>query len=128
MKEKRSRTKRLALALLSVAVAVPLIIWWFVFHQSSASDLSRASTDAELLHKANKDVPAEESHSIVMKSPGDLLGHGGGGMETQTIVANCAKGFVRRGSVCEVGASAQITLSAASNAAEQNLVRPPKRE
>jgi hypothetical protein len=127
VKGNRSRTRHLALALF-VVVAAPPIIWWVVFHQSSAivPVHTKSNSDAAPLPRAHTRVPATALHFIAMQAPGAVLRQGGDGMEMQTMVANCAKGFVRRGSVCEVDPTQ--TLSAASQPDRQSPIRPPIRE
>jgi hypothetical protein len=116
VKEKTLSTKHLTLAILSVAVAGALIIRWGVLYHSSASAPTNASSNAELLHGAHKRVSVNESHSIAMQSPGAVLRQSSDGLEIQRVVANCAKGYVRRDSMCEVAATTQMNLpTAASN-------------
>lgn len=128
MKDKRWSARHLTLAISSGALVVPLI-WWVVSHQSSATVPlhTKSSFDAAPLQGAHIPVSAGGLHSVAMQSPGVVLRQGGGEVEMQTTVANCAKGFVRRGAVCEVDTT-RMTLSAGSNLAEQRSVRPPKRE
>jgi hypothetical protein len=129
VKGNRSRTRQLALALLSVAIAVPMTIRWV--HQSSAilAAPSKASANVERVEGARMPVSASESHIIAMQPPETVVRQDGDGMEMQTMVANCAKGFVRRGSVCEAEAATKIMSSIkASRAIEQRSVRPPERE
>jgi hypothetical protein len=124
--ERKSQSRLLILAMSSVAIALFLIGRGVLF-PSHTSVLS--STDArahlEVMRETSKWGVSNGSHSIALRSSGAAQFKGG--PEAQAIVANCAKGFVRRGSMCEVNTT-QITLSAASNVAEQNSVRPPKRE
>jgi hypothetical protein len=124
VKTNLANTKYWAIALSSVAAAAALIIWWMVFYRSSGAVLAAAhpNSNAVVLHKANKEVPAKEAHSIVTQSPGVVFRQDGGAKETQTMGANCAKGYVRRGSMCEFGSPA------ASNLTAQRSIRPPERE
>jgi hypothetical protein len=117
VKEYRWYAKYLPLAILSVAVAAALIIRWGGFHQSSATvpAPTNANSEAELLRGAHKRMSANESHSIAMQSPGAVLRHGSDGPVIQRVVANCAKGYVRRGSICEVGAAREMNLSTAAS-------------
>jgi hypothetical protein len=130
VKDKRWSNQHLTLAISFVAFVAPLIIWWVVFHHSSATVAvyTKSSSDAAPLQGAHLPAAATGLHFIAMQSPGAVLRQGGGRVEMQTTVANCAKGFVRRSSMCEVGAPTQIPLSAGSNLAEQRSVRPPERE
>ena len=100
--------KRLGLVILSVGLALVPIGWIVISH-------SRTAVSA----RAPSDVRA-----IALQSPGAVLREGGNGMERQTMLANCAKGFVRRGAICEVDPAAQMVFPAASN----RSVRPPERE
>lgn len=118
-----------ALGILFTAVAVSLIIRWVSFHHSSDTVAAGgASFDAEHLRNANKDMAAKEAHSIVLRSPGALLSQSSGGKIMQTVVANCAKGYVWRGSMCELNAASHTSLRAASNSVGQGSIRPPERE
>jgi hypothetical protein len=111
VKEKRSSTKRPILAISSVVLVALVLIGWIV--------ISRWGTTVSTLASGEK-------RSIALQSSGVVLRQGGAGKEMQTTVANCAKGFVRRGSVCEVDPTQ--TLSAASQPDRQRLIRPPIRE
>jgi hypothetical protein len=68
-----------------------------------------------------------ESGSITRQPSRAVLHAGGDGLAIQSVMANCAKGYVRRGSVCEADTT-QMALSAASNLRERNSVRSPERE
>jgi hypothetical protein len=101
-------TKHLILVILS---GVLLIVGWIVVSHSG---------------KTVSALSSSERGSIALQSPRVVLGQGDAGKGMQTAVANCAKGFVRRGSVCEADTT-QMTLSAVSNLA-QSPIRPPLRE
>ena len=109
VKENKSITRKSALAMLSVGLAAFVLFGWIVISHSGTSVSARASA---------------EGRSIALQLPGVVLRQGGNGMGMQGMVANCAKGFVRRGSVCEVDAAARLILPAASN----RSVRPPEHE
>jgi hypothetical protein len=112
VKEKRPSTKRPTLAISSVVLVALVLIGWIVISHWGTTVSVRASSDGR---------------SIALQSPGVVLRQGGAGKEMRPMVANCAKGFVRRGSACEVEAR-QMALSAASKLGERNSVRPPERE
>jgi hypothetical protein len=104
------RIKHLILAILS---GVLLIVGWIVISHSGKTVSALASG---------------ERGSIALQSPRVVLGQGGGEKGMQTTVANCAKGFVRRDSICVRDAATQMGSSVASNSAGQSSVRPPERQ
>ena len=111
MKEKKPSFRHLNLLIISVVVVALLFAGWIVICHSGTTGFA---------------LGFSEGRSIAVQSPGVVLRQGGGGVEIRRTVANCAKGFVRRGSVCEVDTT-QMALSAGSNVG-QSSVRPPERQ
>ena len=110
----RSRTKNSTLAILFVVVVTLVLVGWIVISPTGKTATALASN---------------ERRSIALQSPGVVLRQSGNAMEMQTVPANCAKGFVRRGSVCEVDAATQTVLpTALSKSPARVLVRPAGRE
>jgi hypothetical protein len=71
-------------------------------------------------------IPSTESRVITMQSPGAAHLESSNRLAVQSVLANCAKGYIRRGSVCEADTT-QMALSAASTAG-LNSIRPPERQ
>ena len=115
MKEYRSYRKHLALAIAVVAIAAVLIVRW--------DGSYRWHTGTPGGRRGNSFRP------IAMQLPGTVVREGDGGAKTQPLAANCAQGFVRRGSVCEAQGTAGTTVStAASTRPGQFAMHPPERE
>jgi hypothetical protein len=108
---KQSNTKKSTLVISSVVFVGLVLIGWIV--------ISHWGTTGSLLGSS-------KGRSSALQLPGVVRRQGGGGMEMQATVANCAKGFVRQGSTCERDATTQVGSSGASNSV--GLVRPPERQ
>jgi hypothetical protein len=71
--------------------------------------------------RPNRTVPVSASglHAIVVRPKA-----AGTGIDPQMVTAGCAKGFVRRGSVCE----REAQMLARTKPLGQQTIRPPERE
>jgi hypothetical protein len=110
---KQLNTKKSTLVISSVAFVGLLLIGWIIISHTGTSVSALASS---------------ERGSSALQSPRVVLGQGGGARGVQTTVGNCAKGFVRRDSICVTDAATRMGSSVASNSAEQSSVRPPERQ
>jgi hypothetical protein len=121
---------RLLPGTLCVALAAVVTLGYALFPHSRSTMRSLVDPRyiAASVDRERNNVAMHYSGAIAQQSPGGLSRQGDVGMGKQMMVANCAKGFVRQGSVCEVGAAMQMILPVASNPTEQRSVRPPERE
>jgi hypothetical protein len=122
-----SHPKYLSLTLLCVAVGAPLIVGWHVFSRSNA--VTRAPTNTSSKMTPHEAQIRESANSIGVQPPATMLQESSDRLKVHGAIANCAKGFVRRGSSCELVSLTQMIMPAAlSKPSEQRSVRSSERE
>ncbi len=104
--------KYMTVAMCFMALTGFLFLGWTVVNRSGMHSMS---------------IPIKVSRSITMRSPGAVFHSGSDGPPIRSVIQNCARGYVRRGSVCEADTTHKV-LSAASNVGTQSPIPAPLRE
>jgi hypothetical protein len=117
MEKNRFSAKLVTLAILLAGAAVA-ILWIVSVHSSGIVSVSKnGNSHAPLVYGRHNPGPLNQ-HAMAPQHEGDSK------FEGQTQAANCARGFIRRGSMCE----GEAKTLAGSNPIEQRSLRPPERE